>query len=89
MKKIIYTFSLIAFIFCSCEKVIDIDLNKADSRIVIEGNITDQAGPYTVRISKTVNFDESNTFPAISGALVKISDNAGNSETLTETQPLQ
>jgi hypothetical protein len=74
-----------ALFFSACEKVIDIDLNSSEPKVVIEGSITDQPGPYTIRISKTVNFDEPNTFPAVSGAMVQISDDAGNYETLTET----
>lgn len=89
-KKYIVLFSvllLILFAFSACQKVIDIDLNAVKSKIVIEAEITDQPGPYTFKITKTANFNESNNFPAVSGASVKISDNAGNSETLTETTP--
>lgn len=73
------------FLFSSCEKVIDIDLNAKAPQVVIEGNITDQPGPYTVKLTQTVNYDEANTFPTISGATGTISDNVGNSEILTET----
>ena len=71
----------------SCQKVINIDLNSASPQTVIEGNISDQPGPYTVKLSQTVNFSETNVFPPIKGALVTISDDIGNSETLTETSP--
>ena len=74
-------------ILASCEKVIDVDLNDSSPQIVIEGNITDQPGPYTVKLSKSVNFDELNDFPPISGAMVQIRDDAGNSEILPETSP--
>lgn len=76
---------IVAFLFSSCEKVIDIDLNAKAPQVVIEGNISDQPGPYTVKLTQTVNYDETNTFPTISGAIVSISDNVGNPETLTET----
>jgi hypothetical protein len=84
MKKVILLSTLAAGLFTSCQKVIDIDLNSKDPQIVIEGNITDLAGPYTVTITQTVNFSESNVFPGVSGATVVLSDNLGNSETLTE-----
>ena len=71
----------------SCQKVIDLKLNNASSQIVIQGNVYDQPGPDTVRISKSVNFDSTNVFPPVSGANVVISDNAGNSETLAEIYP--
>jgi hypothetical protein len=73
--------------FCSCEKVIDLKLNTSGSQIVIQGTVYDQPGPYTVKISKTVDFDESNIFPPVTGAEVEISDNTGNTEVLTETSP--
>lgn len=71
----------------SCQKVIDVDLNSTEPRIVIEGTISDQQGPYSVKLSQTVNFDETNSFPPVTGAAVRISDNVGNSETLLETVP--
>ncbi len=57
-----------------CKKVIQIDLNSAAPRIVIEGNITDAPGPYQVWLSTTVNFSASNSYPPISGATVQITD---------------
>jgi hypothetical protein len=79
------------FIACAlllaCEKVIDMDLRTAEPRLVVEGNITNEAGPYTVRLSRTVDFSAPNEFPPVSGAIVTVSDNAGNAETLKETSP--
>jgi hypothetical protein len=71
----------------ACKKVIDVDLNSADPQIVIEGNISDSHGPYYVTLSKTVNFDQPNTFPPVTGAHVVMSDTLGNSELLTEASP--
>lgn len=68
----------------SCEKVIQLDLNTSSSQIVIEGNVTDQPGPYTIKISNSVQIEDSNVFPAVSGATVTIRDNSGNSEVLQE-----
>ena len=84
MRKYIYILSALLPLMAvqSCQKVIDIDLNSAAPQIVIEGSISDQPGPYTVKITKTVNFSETNIFPAVSGAAVTVSDDAGNSETL-------
>jgi hypothetical protein len=71
----------------ACEKVLDIDLKDADPKTVIEANVSDQPGPYKVFISRSVSFDDPNIFPAISNAQVTLSDNAGNEEVLTETEP--
>ncbi|WP_077134148.1 DUF4249 domain-containing protein [Spirosoma montaniterrae] len=66
----------------SCEKVIDVDLRDTDTKTVIEGNITDQAGPYTVRVSQTANFNESGTGQTLDNATVLITDNTGQRDTL-------
>ncbi|HAQ17901.1 MAG TPA: hypothetical protein DCR40_01555 [Prolixibacteraceae bacterium] len=77
---------LVLLILISCEKVIDIDLNQSNPRFVIEGNLSNVAGASKVRISKTLNFDETTAYPAISGTLVTITDNKLNqTDTLTET----
>ncbi|WP_343672403.1 DUF4249 domain-containing protein [Chitinophaga sp.] len=86
MKKILSILST-SFILSSCEKEIHVDLNSSEPQIVIDGSITDAAGPYYVRITKTVNYSESNVYPGVSGATVIISDNNGITDTLTETSP--
>jgi hypothetical protein len=85
MKRyILIPFALLFLI--SCEKVIDIDLNQSNPRFVIEGNLNNVAGESKVKISKTLNFDETTAYPPISGALVTITDNKLNqTDTLTET----
>ncbi|MAX80888.1 MAG: hypothetical protein CL843_12040 [Crocinitomicaceae bacterium] len=70
------------FILSSCQKVIDIDLNSSDPEIVIEASI-DQTSLCTVTLSRTVNFDASNNFPVISGAIVILNDGL-NTDTLNE-----
>lgn len=71
--------------FSSCEKVINVDLNTTDPKLVVEANITDQTGPYTVKLTRSVNYYEANDFPAVTDAMVSISDNAGNKELLQQT----
>lgn len=56
----------------SCEEVIDTDLAKADPVIVIEGSISDQSEVHTVKVSKTIAFDQPNTFNGVSAAKVTI-----------------
>jgi hypothetical protein len=73
--------------FDSCQKVININLNSASPQTVVQANISDQPVPYTVLLSQTVNFSDPNVFPPISGALVIISDNVGNTDTLKENPP--
>src|SRR3989337_2566393 len=73
--------------FSSCEKVVDIKLNDSPTQLVIEGSVTNKTSPYTVRVSKTLNYSESNNFPPVTGAIVIINDNLGSRETLAETSP--
>jgi hypothetical protein len=92
MKKLIFKInsSIIGamILFSSCEKVIDVDLNTSEPRIVIEGKIsTDTADKATVRLSQSVNFDESNSFPPVTNAIVTITDQTINrTDTLKEVQ---
>lgn len=79
--------AFLLLLFSSCQKEIHIDLNSASPVLVITGNISDQNGPYYVNISKTVNYDELNVFPAVSNAIVVISDTLGNNDTLKEQSP--
>ncbi len=82
-------FSALAILgFASCQKVINVNLQNVGVRFVIEGNVTDQAGPYYVSITKSVSFSQDNVYPAVSGATVVITDNtAGVTDTLKETSP--
>ena len=81
----ILLFTLFFAMLFSCKKVVHIDLNSASPRLVIEANISNLTGPYFVKISKTINFDQSNNFPPVTGAIVVINDDAGFTETLTES----
>jgi hypothetical protein len=85
MKKFISLLFIVCSVLVSCTKVINVDLNSANPNIVVDAEITDQPGPYNVNLTQTVNFSDNNVFPGVTGATVVISDNAGNSETLTET----
>jgi len=71
----------------SCQKVIDIDLNSTDPKYVIEGIVTGGETTHQVKITRTLNFDESAPFPTVNNAVVVISDNAGNTQTLTQVAP--
>src|SRR5665647_59788 len=81
----IFVFVTLLLTFVSCEKLIQLDLKNSTPKIVIQGNIYDQPGPYIVKISNSVSFDASSNYPPVSGAKVVISDNAGQNEILSET----
>ncbi|HEY4064315.1 MAG TPA: DUF4249 domain-containing protein [Puia sp.] len=89
MKRLILSIATLlpALSFYSCQKTVNLDLNTIPPQIVIQGEVTNAAGPYSVTINQSVNFYADNSFPAVSGAIVKISDNQGVTDSLTETTP--
>jgi len=78
---------LSVIVFSGCQKVINVDLNEAAPRIVIEGVINDRRGPYTVTISKSGSFFNQPLLPPVSGALTIITDSSGTIDTLKEVNP--
>jgi hypothetical protein len=87
MKKRIY---LIGAILCvlgiaGCEKVISLDLDNADPRIVIDANVNDQFENQIVRVSKTYSFSEGNKFNGISEAKVVLTTLDGDVINYNET----
>ena len=89
LSKYIFYYLLPAFLLFSCnkEEIIQLDLSSASIQYIIEGCITDEARPYAVHITQSVSFDQPNDFPAVKGALVIISDDAGQVDTLVEKTP--
>jgi len=85
IKSLLSIFGLLALV--SCEEVIDLDLGSAEPRLVIEGAITTEPGPYYVRVHQSVDYGELNEFPPVSGAGISINDQDGNSELLEEIEP--
>ncbi len=88
MKKCCIAILFILTAIGGCKKVIQVDLNDAAPQIVIEGEVTNGGGPFQIKISKTVNFSATNTFPPVSGALVQVRDsNNGVVYIFNETTP--
>jgi hypothetical protein len=73
--------------FSSCEKVIDLKLNDADKKVVIDGQLSDQAGDCVVKLSQTKNFNDDNSFIGLSGATVTIQKGNQLLSTLKEVTP--
>jgi hypothetical protein len=84
MKKILYLF-IISVCF-ACEEGILIDVEQADSKIVIEGLLTNQSGKQFVKVARTVGFYDEGINPAVSGATVRVTDNLGNVTPYTESE---
>jgi hypothetical protein len=89
LKYFSYTFMSLGILlsFSSCEKVIDVKLNTSASQVVIEGMITDQLGVQTITLSESVPYTNTNTYPAVTGAQVLVTDDNNQSWTFIETKP--
>ncbi|MEM6844076.1 MAG: DUF4249 domain-containing protein [Bacteroidota bacterium] len=80
MKKFIFGFLLIGLI--SCEEVIEIDLNEADPRLVIEGQIVNTGGPFRVNVAQTTNFFGSATSQPVDVQQIMLTTSEGQEEDL-------
>ncbi|MBC7447222.1 MAG: DUF4249 domain-containing protein [Hymenobacteraceae bacterium] len=76
-----------AFALTACEKVIDYPLRSTDEKLVVEGLVTDQPGPYTVRLSGTTGYLTNGQMSTRDADLVTITDvEAGLTDTLRRTE---
>ena len=82
--KLIYIFILSHLVF-SCREPYTPGIDRYENMLVIDGLITDQEGPYLVKLSRSYAFDESLPTPE-EGALVMIMDGDGEIYEFTEGQ---
>lgn len=86
MKK--YLFLLLSLCsLASCRELVVLDLPDEPARLVVEAELTDTPGPHSVRLSLTQDYFSEEELPPVTDALVRISDNAGNEETLIQLEP--
>jgi hypothetical protein len=74
MKKIFSVLAIATVFFTSCQKEIDLKLDEADSKFVIEANITTDSNSAMVSITKNAQFNEVGNYVSIKDALVTIND---------------
>jgi hypothetical protein len=68
----------------SCEKVIDIPLNEADKRVVIEAVCNDRVGESKILLSKSGSIYEESVFDKINDAIITVTDENGLVTTFIE-----
>ncbi|MBD3638366.1 MAG: DUF4249 domain-containing protein [Crocinitomicaceae bacterium] len=83
MKNLIYI-ATIVILSASCQKVIDVPVNDAEIQTVVEGTLFDEPNKSSVKISKSGTVYDDTGFPAVTGAVVVVSDDQGNSWTFVE-----
>jgi hypothetical protein len=72
MKKGILVVGILLWV-AACKKVVSVELRDAPSQLVIEGEVTNAGAPH-VKISRSVAFSASNSYPPESGAVVTVTD---------------
>lgn len=72
----------------SCEKIISLNLTEVESKIVVEGQVTNSPaiGSF-VKLSKTKKVQEDNSVIPVTNAVVSIQEDNGSLIALAETQP--
>lgn len=68
-------FSVLSFV--ACEKVIEVPLNEAEQKLVVEAVLKDQIDQSYILVSKTSSVYETKDFEQITDATVVVSDNQG------------
>ncbi|HLN73276.1 MAG TPA: DUF4249 domain-containing protein [Prolixibacteraceae bacterium] len=90
MKKSVLLLFLIISVL-GCVEDFDFKLQKAEPRLVVEGLITNQKGPYYVRLTKSMpgglttverNYSQTDNAIPVKDAIVTISDDNGQCDTL-------
>ncbi len=77
-----------ALMVTACQQVVDLNLNKSSARLTIEGSVNNGPGPHHVRITRSINFYQDNSYPNVSGAIVIITNtSAAVTDTLSEVSP--
>ena len=82
MIKKYFSAILIGIFLLGCKKEIQLPLDPNQSLLVIDGSITDEAGPYYIKLSKSTNISATSNFLAVTNAIVIVKDNLGLIDTL-------
>ena len=82
MKKIFFLLSFCATLLIGCDKEISLVLDNNEPVLVIDGSITDQAGPYFVQLSMTSPINNPTRIVGVNNARVIITDQSGVKDSL-------
>ncbi len=79
--------TIILLISDSCIDRLDLEYSESTNQLVIEGQINDEPGPYTIRVNRARKILDFSEIKPVSASKVVLTDNVGNSETLVEVSP--
>jgi len=84
--KIKYTLLLATILIFGCKEEFELESSNNQSLIVIEGFISNDPGPYTIKVSTSSQLEEPSLHP-ITECIVSLIDDKGFEEILTEIEP--
>ena len=87
MKKLLLIAGIIITVLAGCTEKIDIELDETYTRLVVDGSVTNEPGIHYVDLTTSTSYYYNEAPPPVTGADVAISDELGNSVSLSETDP--
>lgn len=75
---------LFLMVLTGCTEKIDVDLGESYERLVVEGYITNEAGPHQVELSKSTGYFDPGKAAKVEGAVVILDDGVNPPDTLAE-----
>lgn len=85
-RNIILVSVLLLFVFASCEKIIQLDLNQNESVLVVDAVVSNYPNQTAVRLSKSSTLFSEEKYSNVSDAQVKIIEANGNTFLLEEQE---
>jgi len=86
--KLYRCLSYLLLLLTGCIEPLELDIKQDDVRLVVDGLITDEPGPYTITLTKTQSVPYTpQAIPREVGATLTISDDLGNTNFLYEISP--
>lgn len=77
---------MLAALLVQCVSSFDPKITENDPKLVIDGLITDQPGPYRITLQYSAPYANRTSVSSVSGAVVEISDDKGNKERLIDRE---
>lgn len=88
MKRLIYiSFFFVLLITAACTDKIDLKLPDGETFLVVQGWITNEAGPQEIKLSYSAPYFGDSPQPVVTNATVKIRDDEGNETNLSQSAP--
>jgi hypothetical protein len=88
IKRLIEYFvvGLMILVLGNCSEPYTPEISKYEDMLVVDGVITDESGPYTVRLTRSFRYTDAAGLPE-QMAIVLLKDDQGNATSLLETSP--